>query len=1061
MAATGAGAARARAASGGPTALFVRRPILAIVLNLLLVVAGIAAALGIEVRELPSVDSPIITVSTDYAGAAPETVDREITAIVERAAGRVPGASSISSSSEFGDSRVTVEFTTATDLDVAASDMRDAIGRVARELPDAADEPRIVKADADADAILRLAITSDTFSAEALTVIVENRVVDRFTAIDGVADVQVYGDREQIFRIDIDPARLAGRGLSVADLAEALSSVAFDTPAGSLTSPSQDLSVRATANVQNVAAFEALRIDGDTRIGDVASVSLGADIGQSALRANGRTGIGIGIVRRAGSSTLDISAAVRETVAEVAAALPGDIDVRVTSDDAVFIRGSIVEVLKSLALAVAIVVGVIYLFLLDVRATLVPAITLPVALVGTLAGIWLAGFSINILTLLALVLATGLVVDDAIVVLENIVRRRREGLGARAAAVLGTREVFFAVITTTATLAAVFVPLSFLPGKAGGLFREFGFVLAIAVVLSSCVSLSLCPMLASRLLGDARERDGRERDAREAGGREGGGRRIGRGRSFAAGVRAAGERLAGAYAWLLQRCLGAPLVVLLVCIGFGAFAWVTFGNLERELLPREDRAVVLMRVSAPQGVSLDYTAAKLREIEALAEPLVASGEVRNVFSIAGRGDSSSGFAVLTLAPWDERTRSQDEIVAEVNRGLGTLPGVRAFVIQPNSLGIRGAGSGISVALAGDSYAELSGAAEALRRAMEDDAGFSRVRLSYETNQPQLSIDIDRERAADLGIAMEGLPEAMQAVLDGREIGSVFIEDRSVPVKLVSTVQPVDDPSDLANLFLRAGDGSFVPMSSIATLEERAIAPELEREQRLRAVTVSASLDEGLALGEAMRRVSALAAPLLPPGAQLIPLAEAAALDETSSGLALTFGFALVVVFLVLAAQFESFTSSLILLVTVPFGLASAVFALALVGSSLNVYSQIGLVLLVGIMAKNGILVVEFANQLRDRGLGVREAIERAAVRRLRPVVMTMVSTVLGGLPLVLAGGAGAEARIALGWVIVGGLGIATLFTLLLTPVAFLLLAGLSTPRAAESARLERELAETA
>ena len=1026
---------------GGVSALFVRRPVLAIVLSLLIVVAGVAAILGAEVRELPSVDSPVVTVTTGYDGAASETVDREITAIIERAAGRVPGVASISSSSSFGRSRVTVEYAASSDIDVAASDTRDAIARVARELPDAADDPSIVKADGDADAVMRIAVTSDTLSAEALTIIVENEVIDRLTAVAGVADVQVYGDRPQVFRIDVDQARLASRGLTIADLSRALASVAFDTPAGSLASATQDISVRATADVNTEAAFEALVVAGNTRVRDVAQVTLGADVGASSLRANGRTGIGVGIVRQAGSSTLAISRTVRATVDELAESLPADITIRVTSDDATFISGSIREVLKSLALAIAIVIGVIYLFLGSVRATLIPAVTLPVALIGTVAGIWAAGFSINILTLLALVLATGLVVDDAIVVLENIVRRRRDGLGARAAAVLGTREVFFAVITTTATLAAVFVPLSFLPGKAGGLFREFGFVLAIAVVLSSIVSLSLCPMLASRLLDDAPSAKGEETRATR--------------RGAIAGI---GDRLVALYARILRFCLAAPVAVLVACAGFAALAWVAFGQLQEELLPREDRAVVLMRVSAPQGASLDYTASQIRKIEALAEPLVASGEVQNVFSIAGRRSSSDGFVVMTLAPWGERARSQDTIVSALDRGLGSIPGVRAFAIQPNSLGIRGAGSGLSVALVGDDYASLAEAATALGDALEDEPGFSRLRLSYETDQPQLTIAIDRERATDLGIALDGLGEAMQAVLDGREIGEVFIEDRAVAVKLVSTNRPVDDPTDLANVFVRTGDGRFVPMSSIATLTEIAVAPSLGREQRRRAITVSASLGDDIALRAAMERAAAIAEPLLPPGARLVPLAEAATLDETSSGLALTFGFAVIVVFLVLAAQFESFTSSLIIIVTVPFGVASAVFALTLTGTTLNVYSQIGLVLLVGIMAKNGILVVEFANQLRDRGLGVREAAEAAALRRLRPVTMTMVSTVLGGVPLVLASGAGAEARIALGWVIVGGLGIATVFTLFLTPVAFRLLAGLSAPRAAETARLERELA---
>jgi len=1026
---------------------FVARPVLTIVLNLLIVVAGLAAVLGVEVRELPSVESPTVTVSVNYAGASPETIDREITATIENAAGRVPGIASIGSSSRFGSSRVTVEFATEVDLDTAATDLRDAIGRIARELPDRADDPVIVKADADAEPVMRLAATSDTLSAEELTLVVEQRIVDRLTAIPGVADLRVYGDREQVFRIDVDQARLASRGLSVADLSEALSDAAFDTPAGTLDGATQTLSVRARADVASVAEFEALSIDDTTRIGQIASVTLGADIGSTELRANGRTGVGMGIIRQAGSSTLQISEAVRATLAQLNEALPDGVSLRVTSDDATFISGSISEVLKSLSIAIVIVIGVIYVFLRDARATAIPAIALPVALIGTVAGLWLVGFSINILTLLALVLATGMVVDDAIVVLENIVRRRADGLGARAAAVLGTREVFFAVITTTATLAAVFIPISFLPGKAGGLFREFGFVLAIAVVLSSVVALTLCPMLASRLLRDPPPPGPAQPDQPPA--------------SSVARTSAIvrlGHRAAGLYERVLRACLRAPIVVLVAIGLFAGLAWSAYGQLDEELLPREDRAVALLRVSAPPGASVDFTAARLLEIEALAAPLVERGEVTNVFSIAGFRGGNSGFVVLTLAPWSERERSQDEIVTEINRGLRGIPGVRAFAIQPNSLGIRGAGSGISVALTGPSYDELATAADALSSAMEDETGFSRVRMSYQTNQPQLSIDIDRARADDLGIPVDGLASAMQSVLDGREIGEVFVDDRAVPVKLVSTSRPVNDPGDLAALFLRSDGGDFVPMSAIATLSETAIAPSLEREQRRRAITVSASLEDGLVLREALQRVRALAAPSLSSTVSLLPLAEAATLDETSGGLAVVFGFALAIVFLVLAAQFESFTSALIILVTVPFGLASAVLALWLTGTSLNVYSQIGLVLLVGIMAKNGILVVEFANQLRDAGMSVRDAARTAALRRLRPVTMTLVSTVLGGLPLVLASGAGAEARIALGWVIVGGLGIATLFTLFLTPVAFQLLAGLSAPRAAESARLSREIA---
>jgi len=995
------------------TALFVRRPVLAIVLSLLIIVAGIAAIFGVEIRELPSVDSPVITVTTEYSGASPETIDREVTAIVESAAGRVAGVKNISSSSSFGRSRVTVDFRDSTDLDVAASDMRDSIARVSRDLPDEVGDPRIVKADSDAEAVMRLAVTSDDMTAEQMTLIVEDQVLDNFTALNGVADVRVYGDREEVFRIDVDQSRLASRGLSIADLSAALGNAAFDTPAGSLANDTTNLSVRATASVNTTQAFEELIIRGRTRVGDVASVSLGSDLGSSSLRANGKTGIGFAIIRQAGSNTLEISRDVRATADRIRPFLPQGMDIQVTSDDAVFINGSISEVLQSLAIAISIVIGIIFLFLLNWRATLIPAITLPVALIGTVAGIWLAGFSINILTLLALVLATGMVVDDAIVVLENIVKRSNQGMGARAAAVIGTRQVFF--------------------------------VLAIAVTISSIVALSLCPMLASRLLGSTAKDEGDNSNATALDNR------------FIRVVKQAGHRAAGFYKRGLGVCLAAPWVIVLLASLVAAAAWSTLGKVPEELVPREDRSVVLMSISAPQGVSLDYTNSQLRKIEELVQPLVDDKEVQNVFAIAGRGGSQRAFMVLTLKPWHERERSQQEIVTGLNRQLGSVPGVRAFVIQPNSLGIRGAGSGLKVALAGDSYDALAQTADKVIQALETDSRFQRPRLDYDTNQAQLAIRIDRERAADLGIPIDGLAAAMQSVLDGRELGRVFIADRAVPVKLVSSAQPINDPSDLSNLFLKTSDDRIVPMSTIATLEEKAIAPSLPREGRSRAVTITTGLADEFALRDALSEVEQLAQPHMQADMRLIPLAEAATLNETSSGLLLTFGFAIVIVFLVLAAQFESFVSSLILIFTVPFGLASAVFALHLTGTTLNVYSQIGLVLLVGIMAKNGILMVEFANQLRDQGMQVKEAAQEAATQRLRPITMTMLSTVLSGIPLVMASGAGAEARIALGWIIVGGLGMATLFTLFLTPVAYVLLAGLSKPKAANQKQLESEL----
>jgi HAE1 family hydrophobic/amphiphilic exporter-1 len=1015
------------------TALFVRRPILAAVLNTLLVVAGLAALVGVEVRELPDVDRPSISVRTTYEGAAPETIDQEVTQTIEGAVARVSGVKTISSNSQFGTSRVTMEFGDNVDMAVAANDVRDAIGRVTNQLPDDADEPQIIKADSDSQPIMRLAVTSSTLSMEDLTKLVDDEVIDRLAAVDGVADVELYGDQEKVFRVDLNQAALASRGLTVTDISTALASAALDVPAGSLKSSTQDIVVRATASLTKPEDFSNLLIKDNIRLRDVATVMLGADDESTSLRSNGVQGVGLGVIRQAQSNTLNISTGVKAAVEAMSANLPQGTRIVVTSDDAVFIEGALHEVELALGLSALIVVVVLYLFLRDWRATLIPAITMPVALIGTIIAIYMVGFSINILTLLAIVLATGLVVDDAIVVLENIVRRRAEGMGPRAAAVLGTQEVFFAVIATTATLAAVFIPLSFLPGQLGGLFREFGFVLAFAVGLSSIVALTLCPMLASRMLKD--------------------------GLKEPTGPLAwFGNVFASTYKKTLSACLNNPLIVIIVALVFSGLSWIAFGMIQNELTPREDRASVMMRVTAPQGVSLDYTRDQLQRIEENLQPLRDSGEIRNIYSITGmNGSSNTGFLVLTLAPWADRDRTQNQIAADVTAAANKVPALRGNAMQPNSLRIRGAGNGLQMAMVGSNYQALTAATQKLLLSMEESGLFETPRLDNEPNQAQLSVSIDRERASDLGIDITGLSRAMQSLLEGRSVVDVFVDGDAVPVRLLSSTRPINDPTDLENVFLKTGDGKIVPMSVIATLKENAVAPQLNREQQLPSVGFTANLKDGVSLGQALEKVNELSQSLLPPGARLLPLGEAATLEENSSGMLLTFGFAIAIIFLVLAAQFESVLSSIIIMSTVPLGLACAVIALLVTGSSLNVYSQIGLVLLVGVMAKNGILIVEFANHLRDQGATVREAIEKATSIRLRPVMMTMIATILGGVPLVLAQGAGAEARIALGWVIVGGLGFATLVTLYITPVSYLLIARFAKPQADEEIRLHREL----
>ena len=1020
---------------GAIAALFVRRPVLAVVINALIIVAGLAAFFGIEVRELPSVERPTLSVNTSFSGASAETVDREITAEIEGVVARVQGVASISSSSAYGQSRVSLSFSDGTNLDNATSDVRDALSRITNRLPDGATTPTIIKADSNAQAIMQLSVTSDSMAKGELSALAEDVIAERLAAVPGVADVQINGQQQNVFQVDVDQVKLASLGLTVADVRNALSTIGFDSPAGSLNGTNQNIAIRAVAEVNTPEEMQELVIRDKIKLSDVASVVFGPGSSSSGLRTNGKSGIGLGIVPQAQSNAVQISENVNKAIDGLKGSIPPGVDVRVSSDDSVFISGAIHEVEISLMIAVVSVIAIIFLFLLDWRATLIPALTLPVALIGTVAGIYAMGFSLNILTLLAIVLATGLVVDDAIVVLENIMRRRSMGLGPRAAAVLGTQEVFFAVIATTVTLAAVFVPISFLPGQTGRLFREFGFTLAISVGLSAVVALSLAPMLASRMLKPHAERKPNL-------------------------IERFGGMLAGLYRTMLRWALNFPLVVVVIAVLFAASAWLVFGTIRNELTPAEDRAAVSIRVSAPNTVSLDFTRTQMQKIEEMLQRYRDNGEATSIFSVSGFGsNTSSGFITLTLAPWKERERTQQQIAAEIQQMLVNVPGVRANINQGNSLGIRGGGSGLQFALVGNDYERLAGLANEVKAVMDQDPKWGRVSVNYETTQPQLTLTVDREKAASLGIDINGLGTTMQAMIDGSDVGTVFINDESYSVRMVSSSSPVNDPGDLESIFIKTSDGRYVPMSTIATLTEAPIAPSLGRESQRRAVTVTAALTDGFAIGDAYNQAVQIAQPLLPEGTGIIPLAEAQTIGDANQGLMITFGFALVVILLVLAAQFESVWSAVIVMATVPFGLGCAVYALLVTGTSYNVYSQIGLILVVGIMAKNGILIVEFANQLRDRGQSVREAIENSANIRLRPVMMTMIATIIGGMPLILGSGAGAESRAALGWVMVGGLGFAAIATLFLTPVAYLFLAGFSKPKHEEEARLQRELAE--
>lgn len=1013
-------------------ALGVRRPWLVAVMNLLIAIAGIAALLAVEVRELPDVDRPVINVRAQLPGGSPETMDAEVTRILEGAVARVSGVTDISSASEENSTRIRVEFRPGYDLDRAATDVREAISQVTRDLPDDLEQLAVYKAEEDAQEVVRVAVSSTVYSEEALTRIVEQDIAPALLSLPGVADVPLFGNRERTLRVIVDPLRLASYGLAVSDVAAVLRQAPLDVPAGSFRGGDQQLLVRADASVITAEQVADTIITGTVRIDDVADVTFAPADAESFVRLDGQRVIGVGVVRQAGSNTIEIAAGVDRALKRLNARFD-DITLTKISDNAIFIRGAVREVLTSLLLAVLIVVATIRVFSGSLRLTLVPAVAIPVSLLGTVAAIWLLGFSINILTLLALVLATGLIVDDAIVVLENIQRRRRLGLGANAAAVLGTRQVFFAVVATTVVLAAVFVPIAFLPGTAGRLFREFGLVLAVAVAISSFVALSLVPAAMARL-GTSKE---------SAVDRQ---------------LHRLGDGLQRLYGRTLDGLLHHPWLALAACLLAAGSAGALYFQLDQELLPEEDRGEINVFARGPDGVGLPYMERQANRVEDVLQPLVASGEIQSLYTVVGRWDPNILFISAPLAPWSERERSQQAIAAEIAPILRNLPGAGARVFSSNSLNLRGSSGGLELVLTGNEYDRIYAAARAYADAIRERlSSVQGPRIGYQPTQPQLSVRIDRRRVSDLGIELPQLAETLRAMIDGLDVIDLNVDDQAVPIMLEAGARAIDDPGDLVNLYVRAGNGALVPLSSVVTIVEAGVASELERQSQRRAIEIDVDVVEGVALQTAIDELRALAEEVVPPDIEVLTRGEAATLEESGRETLLTYGFALLVVFLVLVAQFESLTSALVIMAIVPFGLAAAIFSLFLTGTSLNIYSQVGLVMLIGLIAKNGILLVEFADQRRDAGLPVREAVRDAATVRLRPIAMTLVSTVLGALPLILSSGPGAEARAAVGWVVFGGLGLTALFTLYLTPVVYLGLARFARPRSHAAEALEAEL----
>ncbi len=1012
----------------------IRRPVLIVVLNLLVAIAGFAALNGLEVRELPDVDTPTITVTAQLPGGSPETVDAEVTSRLEGAVARVSGVQNIYAQSEENSARVRVEFRPGIDLEDAANETRESVSRVQRQLPEDVEQVAIIRADNDAEAVVSIAVSSRTLDMETLTERVDTDLAPLFLSIPGVADVQLNGNRERVLRVSVDPLRLTSYSLSMTDVADALRLAPFDVPAGSIQSEDQSLIVRADATSVTAEDVASIVLNNDVRIGDVASVYFGPADTTSMVRLDGKPVIGLGVVRQASSNTIEISDEVRAMVSQLNERFT-DMDIVITSDDAEFIRDSVSEVVESLSLTVLLVVFTLLVFIGSWRATIVPALSIPVSLAGALGIIWVLGFSVNILTLLALVLATGMIVDDAIVVSENIQRRRGLGLGARAAAVVGSREVFFAVVATTAVLASVFIPIAFLPSTAGRLFREFGGVLAGAVIISSFVALSLVPALTARLPLKNHKKGG----------------------FFDKTFGRFGYWCLSGYQRSLTWSLRYGWVIVILSLVAATGAWFLSQNIKSELLPSEDRGTIRIFARGPDGAGINFMDRQAERMEEVLLPYVEKGTVDSIYTVVGSWDPNIVFITAPLKHWDDRDKSLQDVVEEIRPVLQSIPGAPGNAFGGNSLNLRGQGGGLEIALTGDSYERIFQAAQDYAAKIEQNIPeLGTPRISYEPTQPQMRINIDRRRADELGVPLNDIATTLRAAVNGDDIADLNVGDQSIPIMLQSRNRNTSNPADLTNLYVKSESGNLVPLSSIAYISEEGVAAELERQAQRRAIEIQMDLPDEVAINEAVEKLRGLQN-TLPDGIGLIFLGEAQTYEETSQQVAITYVLAFIIVLLVLAAQFESVNSAVVVMLTVPFGIAAAIYALFLTNTTINVYSQIGLVMLIGLLAKNAILLIEFADQLRDRGYEIYDAIVEAGKVRLRPIMMTLVSTILGGLPLILSTGAGAESRNAIGWVVFGGLGIAVVFTLYLTPVLYLGLARFTKPRADESQRLENEL----
>ncbi len=1025
----------------------IRRPVFATVLSLLILLIGAVSFDRLTVREYPKIDEPVVTVSVRYPGASAEVIESQVTKPLEDSIAGIDAVDVLTSISRADQAQITVRFKLEKDADAAAAEVRDRTSRVRNRLPQAIEEPVIAKVEADAFPVVWLAFASETTPQLAINDLINRVVKPRLQTVTGVADVRIFGERKYAMRVWLDTDRLAGYRLTTQDVEDAIRRSNLELPAGRIESSQREFSVTSQTDLARAGQFGDIvirTVNGfPVKIRDVARVREEPADERTAVRLNGKPSLSVGVIRQATANPLDLSRGVREMMPKLQADLPADVQISVANDNSVFIDRSIKNVYKTIAEAVVLVALVIFVFLRTFRASIIPIITIPVSLVGTFALMAMAGFTINTLTLLALVLAIGLVVDDAIVMLENIYRHIEEGMDPFSAGIKGAREIGFAVVTMTATLVAVYAPLAFTPGRTGRLFIEFALALAGAVVVSGFVALTLTPMMSSKLLRHNPKPNwfdrGMERILNSIAG--------GYGRALRWLVTARARPAEGAAwitragAWFVQ---ARWIVVGVMTLSAAGIFWV-FPTMKSELAPLEDRGVILANINAPDGSTLAYTNRYAQAIEAMGQKYP---EFDRIFANIGNPTVAQGSVFYRAVDWDDRQRTTLEIARELQPRFASLPGVSAFPITPPSLGQGFRERPLSFVIqTSASYQQLNQVTRQMLDEIAKNPGIVSPDVDLRLNKPELRIEVDRDRAADLGVGIDAVARAIETLLGGRNVTRYKRDADQYDVIVQTQASGRNTPDDIDRIYVRGRNEAMIPLSALVKVRETVSPRELNHFGQRRSVTITANLAPDYSLGEALKFMDATAAKVLKTGYSTDLAGTSREFRNSQGALAIVFGLALIFIFLVLAAQFESFVDPLVIMLSVPLSMIGALLALKWSGGSLNVYSQIGLITLVGLITKHGILIVEFTNQLRIQGMEMTDALIQAATQRLRPIMMTTGAMVLGAVPLALATGAGAESRIQIGWVIVGGMSLGTVLTIFVVPTMYSLFARQSIPGA--------------